>query len=274
MDYNIKLSNEQVLKGFIKSPGDKMRALILMVHGHGEHIQRYEHWAELFNENNIGFTGVDLPGHGRSDGKRGHIRDEALLNEMLDVMLGETGKTFSGVPVFLYGHSLGGVIVLNYLLKKNPKIKGAIVTSPALRLAFEPGKAKIALAGMMKNILPGLIQPTGLPVEYLSHDQAVIERYVNDPLVHGKISVALFHAWMSSSDYILSHAAELKIPLLLLHGSEDLVCSIKGSNEFTSSNTGAVTLKVWEGGYHELHNEPFKKEVFDYILNWINKKLD
>ena len=85
MDYNIKLSNGQVLKGIITSPGDNLHALIIMVHGIGEHIKRYENWAELFGKNNIGFTGVDLPGHGRSDGKRGHVRDEALLNEMIDV---------------------------------------------------------------------------------------------------------------------------------------------------------------------------------------------
>ena len=96
MDYNIKLSNGQILKGMITSPGNNLRALILMVHGHGEHVLRYEHWAELFNRNNIGFTGVDLPGHGRSDGKRGHVRNEAILNEMIDVLISECGKTFAG----------------------------------------------------------------------------------------------------------------------------------------------------------------------------------
>jgi len=272
MDYNIKLSNGQVLKGMISSPGNSLHALIIMVHGHGEHVLRYEHWAELFNRNNIGFTGVDLPGHGRSDGKRGHVRNEAILNEMIDVLIRECGKTFAGLPVFLYGHSLGGVIVLNYLLKKNPKIKGAIVTSPALKLAFEPGKAKLALAAVMKSIMPGLIQPTGLPVEYLSHNKAVVEKYVKDPLVHGKISVGLFHSWMNSSAYCLSHAPELKVPLLLVHGSDDKVCSPEGSIEF-AGKTGLAQLRIWEGGYHELHNELFKQEVFDYILTWINKML-
>lgn len=272
MDYNIKLSNGQVLKGMITSPGNNLHALVIMVHGHGEHILRYEHWAELFNRNNLGFTGVDLPGHGRSDGKRGHIVSEAIMNEMIDIMIRESGKTFGSLPVFLYGHSLGGVIVLNYLLKKNPKIKGAIVTSPALKLAFEPGKAKLAIAAIMKTIMPGLIQPTGLPVEYLSHDKTVVEKYVNDPLVHGKISVGLFHAWMNSSAYSLSHASDLKIPLLLIHGSDDKVCSPEGSIQI-AGKTSLAEIKIWEGGFHELHNEPFKQEVFDYILTWINKQL-
>jgi alpha-beta hydrolase superfamily lysophospholipase len=120
----------------------------------------------------------------------------------------------------------------------------------------------------MKSILPGLIQPSGLNVNYISHDVMVIEKYKNDPLVHNKISVSLFYAAMSAAKYSLIHASELSIPTLLLHGSEDLLTSPDGSREF-AGKTDMVELKVWEGGYHELHNEPFKEEVFKYILNWI-----
>ena len=82
MDFNIKLSNGQVLRGLIRRPGENLRAVIILVHGLGEHIQRYNHWAELFNREDIGFTGVDLPGHGRSDGKRGNIKSYSLLSEI------------------------------------------------------------------------------------------------------------------------------------------------------------------------------------------------
>lgn len=187
MDYSIKLSNGQILRGFILSPGEKLRAVIIMVHGHGEHIQRYLTWAELFNKENIGFTGVDLPGHGRSDGQRGHVKSFSLYHEMADILINECNKTFPGIPVFLYGHSLGGLIVLDYLLKKNPEIKGSVITSPTLRLAFEPEKFKLVLASFMKYILPGLTQLTGLPVDYLSRDGEVVEKYKNDPMIHGKM---------------------------------------------------------------------------------------
>ncbi len=272
MDYNIKLSNGQILRGLIMSPGEKLRAVIILVHGHGEHIQRYIYWAELFNRENIGFTGVDLPGHGRSEGKRGHIKNFSLFHEMIDILINECIKTFPGVPIFLYGHSLGGVIVLDYLLKKNPKIKGSIVTAPTLRLAFEPSKAKLVLASIMKNISPGLTQLTGLPVDYLSHDRTVVENYKNDPLVHGKMSVSLFNGFMSAADYSLSHASELKIPLLLIHARDDKICSLEGSRIF-ASKTAMAQIKIWDGAYHELHNEPFKDEVFAYLLNWLNSKL-
>ena len=111
-----------------------------MVHGLGEHIQRYDHWAEMFKKEGIGFAGVDLPGHGRSDGRRGDIKSYKVLEEMIDILLKTTIRTFPGTPVFIYGHSLGGGIVLDYLIRKNPGIKGAIVTSPWLRLSFEPSK--------------------------------------------------------------------------------------------------------------------------------------
>ena len=106
-------------------------------------MHRYDHWAALFNKEGIGFVGVDLPGHGRSDGKRGHIKSYALLEEMIDILLKSCSQTFPGVPIFIYRHSLGGGIVLDYILRRNPEVKGAIVTSPYLRLAFQPPKIKL-----------------------------------------------------------------------------------------------------------------------------------
>ena len=272
MDFSIKLNNGQILRGFIKSPGEDLRAVIILVHGLGEHIQRYSHWADMFNKEKIGFAGVDLPGHGRSDGRRGDIKNYLLLSEMLDILVNESKKTFPGVPIYIYGHSLGGGIVLDYLINKNPKVKGAIVTSPWLRLSFEPSKGKLKLAAIMKNILPGLTQPSGLIVNHISHDQEVVDKYNSDPLVHGMISVSLFHGAMRAGANALLNASRLKLPVLLIHGSDDLICSPSGSREFAGKTTLAE-LKIWDGGYHELHNETFKYEVFEYIINWISKKL-
>lgn len=270
MDFNIKLSNGQLLRGMIQSPGENTKAVIILVHGLGEHIQRYVYWADLFKKEGIAFLGVDLPGHGRSEGRRGNIRSYRRLEEMIDILIKSCSQTFPGCPVYIYGHSLGGGIVLNYLLRKNPKVKGAIVTSPFLRLAFEPPKIKLFIASVMKNLLPGLIQPSGLNTSHLSHDMEVVEKYKNDPLVHGKISVSLFTESVAAAKYSLKHASELKVPTLILHGSDDMILSPEGSREF-AAKTSMAELKIWEGGYHELHNEPFKDEVFKYIMDWINK---
>jgi alpha-beta hydrolase superfamily lysophospholipase len=272
MDFNIKLKNGQILKGIIQSPGEHARAVIIFVHGLGEHIQRYSYWIELFNKEGISFAGVDLPGHGRSDGMRGYIKNYALLVNMLDILIDTSRKTFPGVPLFIYGHSLGGGIALDYLLRNNPRVKGAIITSPWLRLSFQPAGIKILMASLMKYIFPCLLQPSGLNVSHLSHDVDVVEKYEADPLVHNKISVSLFYSAMNAANYSLTNAAELKVPTLLMHGSEDLITSPEGSREFAEKSEKAE-LKIWDGGFHELHNELFKDEVFKYIINWINTKI-
>jgi len=270
MDFNIKLRNGLVLKGMIQSPGEDARAVILFVHGLGEHIQRYCYWSESFKKEGIGFAGVDLPGHGRSEGRRGNIQSYEVLDEMLDILVSSCRKTFPGIPLYIYGHSLGGGIVLDYLIRKNPRVTGAIVTSPWLRLSFEPSSFKVGLASVMKFILPGLTQPSGLIVGHISHSSDVVENYKNDPRNHGKKSISLFHGAMKAASNSLEHAADLKVKTLLIHGSDDQITSPAGSREFAQKNS-KVELKIWEGGYHELHNEPFKDEVFKYIINWIKK---
>ena len=272
MDIQIKLSNGQALNGIIKSPGENIRAGIILVHGLGEHIRRYSHWAGKFNSIGCVFTGVDLPGHGKSDGKRGVLNSYKLTDEMITMQISEFRKTFPGIPVFLYGHSMGGTIALHYILKNNPSIKGAIITSPWLHLSFQPSKAKLTLIKIMKRLLPSLVQPSGLIVDHVSHDPAVVDSYKKDPLNHGKISVGLARSTFSAADYCLANASELKLPLLLVHGSDDQITSPDGSREF-ASKTKLAELRIWEGGYHELHNEPFRDDVFDFISGWIDSVL-
>jgi acylglycerol lipase len=271
MDFHIKLNNGQILKGIIKSPGENAKAVIVLVHGLGEHILRYDSWADMFMKEGIAFTGVDLPGHGRSEGRRGNIRNYRVLDEMIGIMLDSCRKTFPGIPIYLYGHSLGGGIVLNYILRVNPKIKGAIVTSPWLRLSFEPSKNQVLMASVLKNLIPGLVQPSGLNISHIAHDDVVVRNYEKDPLVHGKISVSLFDAAMGAAKYSLEHAHDLKIPTLLIHGSDDQITSPRGSIDF-AEKSDMVTVKIWDGGYHELHNEPFREDVFRFILSWICRK--
>jgi alpha-beta hydrolase superfamily lysophospholipase len=272
MDFSIRLSNNQLLRGFINSPGDNTRAGVIFVHGIGEHTGRYSNWVKRFTEKGIACAGVDLPGHGRSDGKRGYIKDYGVTREMLDIMVGQYRKTFPGTPLFLYGHSLGGGIVLQYIIESNPPLNGAVISSPFLKLAFEPARIKLILADVMKSIMPSLVQPSGLIAKHISHDQKVVDDYVNDPLVHDRISVSLYHSAMSAAAFALDKASEIKIPLFLIHGSDDLLTSPEGSRELASKND-KIQLRIWEGGYHELHNEPFKDSVFAEIMAWMNKNI-
>jgi alpha-beta hydrolase superfamily lysophospholipase len=270
MDFHLEIKGGKILKGIIQSPGDNVRAAVILLHGLGEHIQRYRHVADFLNRNGIAFAGVDFPGHGRSSGRRGAIKNYESLDQAIDVLLKTISQTFPGIPVYMYGHSLGGAILLNYLIRKNPKVKGAVVTSPWLRLSFEPSGSTMALASVLRRIAPWLRLPNGLKVDHISHDKDVVELYKTDPLNHDKISVSFFYSAVLSGRYSLEHASMVKIPVLLVHGSDDHITSPDASREF-ASKSGKVELKIWPGGYHELHNEPFKDEVLEFILSWINK---
>jgi len=270
MDFNVQLSSGQVLNGIIQTPGGNPEGVIFLIHGIGEHVRRYLHWAELFRQENFAFAAIDLPGHGKSEGGRGKIKNYSNVYELIDILVKSGSRTFPGVPLYLYGHSMGGGIVLDYAIRFHPKVKAVIVTSPWLRLSFEPSKFRILLARGAKIIVPGLVQKSGLKTVYLSHDKSVVDIYNNDPLVHDKISVAFFAGATASAKYALSHASLLKVPVLLVHGSDDMICSPDGSREFVSK-TSLAELKIWDKGYHELHNEPFKEDVFRYIINWIRK---
>ncbi|HNR41183.1 MAG TPA: lysophospholipase [Bacteroidales bacterium] len=272
MDINIKISNGQVLRGFIRNPGGRTKAVIIMVHGLGEHIGRYSFLADIFMKNEIGFAGADLPGHGRSDGSRGYIRDYGLLYEMLDILQADCRKIFPGIPLFLYGHSLGGGIVLSYLLKKNPPVNGAIVTSPWLKLSDEPSPFKKKLAALAGKILPSVTIPNGIDPQDISNDSNVVKEYNDDPLNHDRISLSLATGAFRAAGGAIREAHLLTKPLLLMHGSDDRICSPEGSTEFAAASRKAE-LKIWKGGFHELHNDLNRSEVIDYVISWIMNRI-
>jgi alpha-beta hydrolase superfamily lysophospholipase len=259
------------LKGMIISSGEKNRAMIILVHGLGEHIGRYHEWANLFADRGIGFVGVDLPGHGYSPGRRGFIRSYNIISEIIDILVTTTSRTFPSVPIYLYGHSLGGTLALNYILKTNPKLNGAIISSPWLKLAFEPPKSKITLAKTFNYIFPWFIQRSGLNAGHISRETEIVDQYKSDPLGHGKISVRLFNIAMKSANYALKHSGDLKIRTLLLHGEADKITSPEASKKFAAGNN-KTNFIGFEGGYHELHNEEFKLRVFETIIDWIDNK--
>ena len=271
MDFYIVLSNGMKLKGVIISSGEKPRAIIILIHGLGEHVGRYQEWANLFADKGIGFVGVDLPGHGYSPGRRGFISSYDIISEIIDILITTTSQTFPSVPLYLYGHSLGGTFALNYLIKKNPKLDGAIITSPWLKLAFKPPKSRIALAKTLNYIFPWFIQRSGLNTTHISNETKIVDQYKSDPLGHGKISARLFNIAIKSANYALEHSGNLKIRTLLLHGGADKITSPQVSKEFADGNNKTNFIE-FEGGYHELHNEKFKHQIFEKIMEWIDNK--
>jgi acylglycerol lipase len=248
------------------------KAAILLVHGLGEHTGRYSGWAGRFVEKGITVRAFDLPGHGNSDGRRGVIPSLEKVYDTIDALIADITSELPGVPLFIYGNSLGGGLVLNYLIRRKPELTGAIVTSPWVILTETPPKAKVILAKVAGKIMPGLVQPSGLKTESLSHDPEVVSQYRSDPLVHGMISAGLYNAMTVAAGETLARASEINLPLLLAHGRDDMICSPAGSLQVAEAAPKS-TLKLWEGGYHELHNDNISDEHFDLIIAWIDTLL-
>ncbi len=248
------------------------KAVILLVHGLGEHAGRYAGWAARFNEKGVTLRAFDLPGHGLSDGRRGVIPSPEKVYDTIDTLIRSLAAEFTGVPLFLYGHSLGGGLVLNYLIRRQPPVKGAIITSPWVNLAVTPSPAKVLIANIAKKLMPGMTQPSGLKTEHLSRDPEVVNAYRTDPLVHGMISAGLF-GWMTeAAEETLRRTSEISVPILLAHGRDDLIASPSGSVQVAESAPHA-TLKLWDGGYHELHNDLLKEDHLEFIIEWIDTLL-
>jgi alpha-beta hydrolase superfamily lysophospholipase len=244
-----------------------------LVHGHGEHVNRYHHVADVFTKAGYAMQGFDLRGHGQSAGQRGHTPNyESLMNDITD-FIADAQKRYPGLPVFLYGHSMGGNQAINYVLRSPQGLKGVIATGPWLKLAFDPPAAQVMAAKVLNTIVSSFSLTSTLDQGSLSHDPEVVSKYATDPLVHDKISVRLYSGIYESGLWALEHAAELKIPLLLMHGSDDKITSAPASQEFAAKAGKLVTLRIWDGLYHELHNEPEKAEVIQTMVDWLDKQM-
>lgn len=254
-------------------PEQEPKAVICLVHGLGEHSGRYTHVAETFTDAGYAVLSFDLRGHGKSGGQRGHTPSYEAFMQDIDLLFQEASQRYPGKPQFLYGHSLGGILVLNYALLRKPKVKGVIATSSGLRTSLQEQKMKVAFAKIAGTLLPTMSLVSGLDPAAVSRDPAVVEAYRQDPLVHNKITLGAAKCLSDSIQWAFAHAAEFPVPLLLVQGTADTIVFPSGSQEFAKLVKGEVTLKMWEGLSHETHNEPEKAEVMAYNLGWMDSKL-
>jgi len=276
MHRQFTLKTKDGLKLFAQAwePEGEIRAVACLVHGIGEHSGRYQLLAQRFNGRGMVFLAFDLRGSGRSEGLRGHTPSYSMFLDDIDLLLQEGERRYPQKAKFLYGHSLGGNLVLNYCLRRKPSLTGAIVTSPWLKLAFEPPLFQIILGEIIDKVWPSFSQENGISAQALSHDPEVVRRYMEDPLVHNRISVRLFFEASRAGHWALEHSRELKLPLLLMHGTGDGITSSEATREFFENAALYCTLKLWQGQFHELHNELIKEEVISFILNWVEKYLN
>ena len=254
-------------------PEDQTRAVVCLIHGMGDHSGRYGHVADRLTQAGYAIFSFDLRGHGKSEGLRGHTPSHEALMQDISSLLEAANKQFPQISSFLCGHSLGGNLVLNYALRRQPHLKGVIATAPWLRLAFEPPAFKIALGKITNYIWPSFSQKNGLDTKAISHDLKAVYSYENDPLVHDRISARMFISTYQAGQWALEHASEFSLPLLLMQGGADKIISVEASREFAGKIKENCTLKIWDGLYHEIHNEPEKEEVFKFLIDWLDKKV-
>lgn len=249
------------------------RAIVCLVHGLGEHSSRYAHVAEAFGKEGFVLFAFDQRGHGKSGGARGHFSSADDFMNDIDLFLEQARAQYPGLPLILYGHSLGGIFVLHYSLKRNPNVKGVIATSPALHSALELQPIKVSMAKILGAISPTTSIASGLDPQAISRDPAVVQTYIKDPLVHDKATLGFGKLMLGVNKWTLENAANFPLPLLLMHGKMDTIAFPSSSTEFAATLKDRCTLILWDGAYHELQNELEKVEVFKTMMMWMDARL-
>ena len=253
---------------------DDPRAVLCVAHGLGEHGDRYQRFAEVMNRSGITVYVHDHRGHGRNvnqKSQRGIARMRDLERDMVTMI--ELAIKETGLPVFQFGHSLGGLIGLFTTLNAKPPVAGAIITSPWLRLVNPPPKALFDVVGAMAGVLNPISIKNGIPASALSHDAAVCAAYDVDPLNHDRIGLGLAGDANRAAQWVLDNPQQLKVPLLLCHGAKDPICSVEGSRAFAAKAPG-VRYVEFPNAFHEIHNEPEDCErLFETELQFIGDVL-
>lgn len=254
-------------------PEGKARGVLCLVHGVGEHIGRYAHVGEALAEAGYILAGFDIRGFGQSQGKRGYTPYEEAYFDDIDSFLAEVSKRYPGVPRFLYGHSMGAIIVLAYVPARKPELRGVIATSPGLKNALEEQKFKLFLAKTLGALMPGMTLQNDLDSSTLSRDPQVAVDYDSDPLVHRLITTGWGKIMLDIVARAYEGAPRFPLPLLLMHGTSDMLAYPKSSLVYAEiASKDKLTLKMWEEFKHELHNDPERAQVFKFMIEWLNKQ--
>ena len=248
---------------------ENTKGVIVLAHGMGEHATRYiDFIIPSFVKNDYAVVAFDHFGHGKTTGKRGHNPNFEAVLTSIEKTIDKASQTFPNKPMYLYGHSMGGNAVLNYALRKPNNFQGIIATSPFLKLAFEPPAWKMTLGKILQKIAPSITLGNELDPNLVSRDAKEVEKYINDPLIHDQISANFSLTFIASGKWAIKNANILKTATFIAHGTDDKIIDYKGSKAFANNSTLA-TLKLYEGGYHELHNDFCKETLFSDILIWL-----
>jgi len=249
-------------------------ANVVLLHGFGDHCSRYEWVMRKFREADINVFTYDQRGHGRSPGKRAYIqRFEDFLDDF-DAFLEHIKPDIANAPVFLMGHSMGGMVLARYAQTRDIQARGLVFSSPFLAFTEETPKFLLALGPYIAKVLPGL--PVGsVDNAGLSRDPAIKELADQDPLAfHGKVAAQTGAEFYRMVQVIESDMERISSPMLVIHGACDRVVSPLGSETLhEKASSKDKTLRIFDGGYHELYNDLDKEQFMAEVITWIKARL-
>lgn len=249
-----------------------VKDLVIILHGLGEHSDRYQAWAKRFVDAGMAVYALDLPGHGRTAGRRGHARSFGAIFDDIKHLIARCRQDHPAARIHFYGHSMGGAITLGYATIRRDDAVAAGVTSltlsgPAIRPGFEPPVWKIKLAALLERLAPGLTLPSGLDPDWLSTNPSVISAYKADPLVHDMISVRWYNDWMRTLAAVEASAAENKFPVLVMHAGDDQATSPAASEKM--ARLLKARFHLFPGARHEIHHESCADDAFRMALSFM-----
>lgn len=270
--------SEEYVNGFDKKllhleswiPVCNPRAVILIIHSIGDHINRYKHLAQYFSDYGIAVIGMDMHGHGKSQGKKGKSKYQHLF---LDVkrLTDIANLRYPNLPKIVYGHGMGGNLALTYATMNNSNLMAIISSSPWIRIVNNYSTFFMSVFKIIMWIYPSFTVKNRFSNSDLNNDFENGNGNKKDPLLHRFISARLLSSVYKSGEYILHNKHKVNMPLLLMHGSNDRIASWHATADFAKYTSPYTSLKIWKGALHELHNEYEKDEIFEFVLHWIEQ---
>ncbi len=256
---------------------DKPRAALYIVHGVGEHCGRYEHVADWFNQHGVTVFSGDFPGFGRTTGQRGHVDSFTTILDAIGQGWSKMVAKHPDIPHFMLGHSLGGLLVTEFLLSRaqDARVDGAIITSPGYRPAFDIPAWKKQLAKLLTPLFPSLALPSGIPLSSLSRDADVVQKYEEDPFTHDKVSLRFYQEMNRLMSSVFERADQFPqdLPVYWMQAGGDLIVNPKATKEFFEllPQYPQRRYKEWPHLYHEILNEPEKEDVLYEIWSFMQE---
>ncbi len=253
-------------------PEGECKAILLIVHGLAEHSGRYMNVVNHFVPLGYAVYGLDHIGHGKSEGTRVYVQRFSDYTDTLKIYFDMVRGWHSNQPIFLVGHSMGGLIGAIYLLEHQHELAGAVLSGPLVQMAGDISPVVVFMGKLLSALAPkaGLM---ALVAQGISRDPAVVQAYVNDPLVYtGKITARLAGELVATTQRLAAEAARITLPLLIVQGSEDkLVDPVGAQVLYDKISSPDKTLKIYEGFYHEVFNEPERAQVLGDVATWLEK---